>query len=210
MVRTRGLSARILGTLVAGLVVCAPGARADDPPPANTGATQSPLDPAGEFRAPEKDLMPAATEKVDADLDGPFAFAYLCRMSGDWENDDGAIAASFRTTAGGSALVETLFPGSADEVTSVYYIEAGDLVADVFAPGGHRIRFKFDPRRSFAGKYWFSLSGGTGFNKSKDLHLHEKTLQFTGLNRIDVEVTRFEGKTRADARLLTLSRKGTP
>lgn len=59
-------------------------------------------------------------------------FARLKAMAGDWEGlaPDGTVMGrwTYRVTAGGSALVETIFAGSEHEMLTVYHMEGDELV----------------------------------------------------------------------------------
>ncbi|MFK7962116.1 MAG: hypothetical protein AB8G96_16510 [Phycisphaerales bacterium] len=68
-----------------------------------------------------------------ADHGGPAAFEMMKQRLGTWyaAGPDGEptdeIMSEFRLTAGGSAIIETLFPGKPHEMISMYHVEDGRL-----------------------------------------------------------------------------------
>ena len=56
------------------------------------------------------------------------------------------IVSVIKVTAGGSAVHETLFPGSAHEMVSVYHLDGADLVMTHFCALGNQPRMKADPK----------------------------------------------------------------
>ena len=49
-----------------------------------------------------------------------------------------------RTTGGGSAVTETLFPGTAHEMMSVYHMDGDDLVLTHYCAGGNQPRMMLE------------------------------------------------------------------
>ena len=72
-----------------------------------------------------------AGEYQSAPYSGSKEFERMKQLVGVWEgtSDMGKegekVRVEYRLTAGGSALVETLFPGSAEEMVSVYHDRKG-------------------------------------------------------------------------------------
>ena len=74
-----------------------------------------------------------AGEPQSAPYTGSAEFERMKQLVGAWEgtSDMGKkgekVRVEYRLTAGGSALIETLFPGSAEEMVSVYHDRQGKL-----------------------------------------------------------------------------------
>lgn len=202
--------------VAAGLLVCllaAPcGAQSDSPQP--SGGDRSPQEK--EMGAPpERLLKPEAEQRDENELDGPFAFGFLKKLAGDWEGRVGseegpAASAVFRVGAVGNVLIVTELPGTADELVGVFSLDGRDLVATIYSGLGTQPRLRFNPRKSYPGKYQFEFAGGVNVDKTKEAHFHEGSIQFTGLDRIRAEWVIFKGRARADTRMLLLNRRKEP
>lgn len=76
--------------------------------------------------------------------DAEAAFAALKGLEGTWmmAGEDGQptdqVASVYHVTAGGSALVETMFPGAEHEMVTVYYLEKGMLKMTHYCMLGNR------------------------------------------------------------------------
>lgn len=117
----------------------------------------------------------------------------LKKLAGTWvaADKDGKptdqVVSVIRVTAGGSTVHETLFPGQAMEMVSVYHLDGGDLVMTHYCALGNQPRMKLDPK-SPTNQLVFKFAGGTNFDPAKDLHMHEGTLTF-----IDNDTIEFSG-----------------
>src|SRR5215831_17550034 len=71
-------------------------------------------------------------------------FAKLKALVGNWTmaGGDGSVAVNYRLTGGGSALIETLFPGQDHEMMTVYTIDKGDVVLTHYCTMGNQPRMK--------------------------------------------------------------------
>ena len=114
------------------------------------------------------------------------------KLAGTWvaADKDGKptsqVVSVFKVTAGGSAVHETLFPGSAHEMVSVYTRNGADLVMTHYCMLGNQPRMKADPK-SPADKIHFRFAGGSNLDPAKDKHMHEATLTIVGEDRIEVK-----------------------
>ena len=207
---------RNLALLAPGLLVLAlflPGRLlADDAPPQDGSMTPPPIDKdAG--KVPERLLAPEREGEDEDRIDGPFAFNYLKRLEGDWEGSvsgegSGDVRVVFAPSANGTVLLETAFPGTDREMVTVYFLEGPDLTVTHFHPAGNQPRLRLDQKRSYANRYYFKFAGGTGFDKSKDRHVHEGSIQFKGTDGVVIERVLFDGLSRAGHVTLNLRRSG--
>jgi hypothetical protein len=166
-------------------------------------------------RVPERLLAPERTGEDEDEIDGPFAFHFMKRLEGDWEGSvsgegSGDVRVSFAPGANGTVLLETAFRGTDREMVSVYFLEGSDLTVTHFHPSGNQPRLRLDRGRSYSGRYFFKFSGGTGFDKAKDRHVHEGSIQFKGVDRLVIERVLFDGLSRAGQVTLNLRRSGSP
>jgi hypothetical protein len=106
-------------------------------------------------------------------------FEHLKALAGDWTaaGGDGSIVASYRVTAGGSAVIETLFPGSPHEMVTVFTVDSGTLVLTHYCAEGNQPHMKAQ-KGGDAGEIAFKFDGGGNMKSVKDGHMHEATFRF--------------------------------
>jgi hypothetical protein len=126
-----------------------------------------------------------AKEGVDAKT----AFARLKAMAGTWKTKiEGPHAAkdkhadpvtvNFKVTGAGSAVVETQFPGTGHEMTSVYHLDGEDLRMTHYCAIGNQPHVKLDRAHSRPDHLIFVFDGGTNFDPKKDMHIHGLSMTF--------------------------------
>jgi hypothetical protein len=114
----------------------------------------------------------------------------LKKLAGTWvaADKDGKptdqVVSVIKVTAGGSAVHETLFPGSDKEMVSVYHRDGADLVMTHFCMLGNQPRMKADPK-SPANQICFKFAGGSNLDPAKDKHMHEGTITFVDDDHIE-------------------------
>lgn len=115
-------------------------------------------------------------------------------LAGEWvaaEDNEmakkGELVARYAVTAGGSAVVETVFPGSTHEMTTVYHAEGSDVVLTHYCVEGNQPRMRAkDPKGA---RVQFSYDGGTNIDPQRDRHMHSAWLEFLGKDEIRSEWT---------------------
>ncbi len=119
-------------------------------------------------------------------------FEKLKSLVGTWVEADkdgkptDKVASIVRLTAGGSAVHETLFPGDAMEMVSVYHLDKGDVVMTHYCMLGNQPRMKADPS-STTKKIQWNFAGGTNLDPAKDTHMHSATVTFVDNDHITVQ-----------------------
>jgi hypothetical protein len=110
-------------------------------------------------------------------------------LSGDWvaASDGpmfkkGDLVARYAVTASGSAVVETVFPGSAHEMVTVYHSDGRDLVLTHFCMEGNQPRMR--ATAPAAGRVDFAYDGGTNIDPARDRHMHSATFEFLGKDHV--------------------------
>ena len=116
----------------------------------------------------------AATTAADA-------FASIKKLQGEWRGPAMMKGMSpshsiFRITAGGSAVQETIFPGTKMEMLSVYHMDKGRLLMTHYCALGNQPRMKLNAGKSTASELVFDFDGGTNLNPHRDAHMHSLTL----------------------------------
>ena len=109
------------------------------------------------------------------------AFAAIKKLEGDWRGPGmpGMPPAHsiFRLTSGGSAVQETIFPGTKMEMLSVYHMNKGELLMTHYCALGNAPQVKLNARKSTSTELIFDFDGGTNFNPRRDMHMHSLVLK---------------------------------
>ncbi len=109
------------------------------------------------------------------------AFAAIKKLHGEWRGPAMMKGmppghSIYRVTAGGSAVQETIFPGTKMEMVSVYHMDRGNLLMTHYCALGNQPRMKLNARKSTARELVFDFDGGTNLNPRRDMHMHSLTL----------------------------------
>lgn len=112
-------------------------------------------------------------------------FDKLEALAGDWTKSggDGSVAATYRVTAGGSAVLETLHPGAADEMVTIYTVDRGDVVMTHYCAVGNQPHMKA-VRGGGANAIDFKFDGGGNIKSPNDGHMHEATFAFKDADHV--------------------------
>jgi hypothetical protein len=121
------------------------------------------------------------------------AFDRLKELAGDWriaspkdESRNSKIDVRYRLTAGGTALVETLFPGGDKEMVTVYHRDGDQLMLTHYCMAGNQPRMRATPG-DVKDELFFEFAGGTNLDAAKDLHMHDYRVRFLGSDHIHAE-----------------------
>jgi hypothetical protein len=155
-----------------------------------------------------------AQKKADTGAtDGRAAFEQIKKLAGDWqfvapkdEASRGQTVLRYRVIAGGSAVVETIFPDSDTEMVSVYHRDGDQLVMTHYCCCGNQPRLK---ARSGSDKdeVNFDFVGGCNLNPEKDTHMHDFKLRFIDADHVHSECELFANGKVAEKHVFDLVRK---
>ena len=128
-------------------------------------------------------------------------------LAGEWvaaEDGDmvkkGDLVARYAVTASGTAVVETVFPGSEHEMVTVYHADGPDLVLTHFCMEGNQPRMR--ARGAQGSRFDFAYDGGTNIDPKRDRHMHSATFDLASANEIRSEWSELaEGKPVFVARM---------
>lgn len=131
----------------------------------------------------------AAPEPAIAGKPSPAAFELFKHLAGEWVAADdgemfkkGDLVARYTVTAAGSAVVETVFPGSPHEMVTVYHAEGPDLVLTHYCMEGNQPRMR--ARNARGPRFDFAFDGGTNVNPKKDRHMNSASLELVGADEL--------------------------
>lgn len=153
----------------------------------------------------------AADDAPAAPVAATAAFEALKGLNGTWTigeapADAEAATIVYKLTGGGSALVENMFPGSAHEMVTVYHLNGDDLVLTHYCAVGNQPHMKLDRKASTPTSLVFAFDGGTNFDPSKDMHMHEGRFELLADGRVKATWTAFKDGKPAGSHEFTMSR----
>lgn len=114
------------------------------------------------------------------------AFGRLASLEGDWSvrSSDAATGQvyledarfSYRRTGGGSTVIEWANQGTPDEMLSVFFLDGDRLILQHYCSAGNQPRMALVAASDE--ELVFDLVGGTGFEPSRDGHIHSVRFVF--------------------------------
>jgi len=134
------------------------------------------------------------------------------KLAGEWlvVGEDGKpttkIGATYRVTGGGSAVIETIFPGADEEMITMFYLDGNDLVLTHYCMLGNQPRMKADPK-SAAGTISFKFDGGSNIDPSKDMHMHDAVFTFVDADHFKTAWTLWANGKAGDTHGFSFVRK---
>lgn len=141
------------------------------------------------------------------------AFARLKGLAGEWVGKAGPPAGemmdavvTYRVTAGGSAVLETLFPGAAHEMVTLYTLDRGAVALT------HYCMLRNQPHmRARAGgpasELTFDFAGGANLDPARDEFMHDAKLVFLDPDHIRGEWTSWKDGKPAGTVVFKMERK---
>jgi predicted small secreted protein len=121
------------------------------------------------------------------------AFERLKKMAGDWQDvapkdeaSKGQTLFSYRVVGGGSAVIETVFPGTDMEMVSVYHKDGDKLVMTHYCCCGNQPHLQASAG-SDKDSLAFELTGGCNLNPAKDTHMHAFRVRFQDADHVHSE-----------------------
>jgi hypothetical protein len=115
-------------------------------------------------------------------------------LTGEWvAAQDGPMAkkgdlvARYAVTAGGTAVVETVFPGTQHEMVTVYHADGPDIVLQHFCMEGNQPRMR--AKAPAAARVEFAFDGGLNIEPAKSRHMHQAWMEFSGKDALRTEWT---------------------
>ena len=141
---------------------------------------------------------------------GSAEFERLKGLAGTWQGRAAmqgkkeAVRVVYRVTSAGSTVVETMFPGTPNEMVSVYHDQDGK-------PGmTHYCAMKNRPNlvmhASSDNSIHFRFTDSASVNPEKDAHMHELTIHFINENTIAQDWVMYRGGKAVEATSIELER----
>jgi hypothetical protein len=96
------------------------------------------------------------------------------------------VVSVIKLTAGGTAVHETLFPGEAMEMMSLYTADGSDVVMTHYCMLGNQPRMRASTK-SLAKSLNFEFDGGGNLDPKKDKHMHSAVLTIVDPDHMEIE-----------------------
>ena len=144
------------------------------------------------------------------------AFEKLKTLAGEWRgkasHGDAPLDTTvvYRVVGAGSAVTETLFPGTPHEMLTVYHLDGDRLVLTHYCAAGNQPRMTLDLKASSPTLLVFEFSGGTNLDPAKDMHMHSGRIHLAGPDTLANEWDSHQGGKKVGAAKFTLQRGGGP
>lgn len=139
----------------------------------------------GQTKSGERNQLNAIFEKLK-NLTGEWVAAEGKSVGPKAKIDKGQVVLRYALTGGGSAVAETVFPGSAIEMLSVYHRDGDQLVMTHYCCAGNQPRFRARPGKN-SNEVIFEFVGGANINPAKDGHIHGGLIRFIDADRLHTE-----------------------
>jgi hypothetical protein len=136
--------------------------------------------------------MPSLAQTPAAAPTARAAFDELKTLAGLWqgnvEKPDGPPATvTYELTGGGTAVMEKLFPGTAHEMLSVYFMEGSELVLTHYCAMANQPKMKLVKTTANPTTLTFDFAGGTNFDPAKDTHIHSGSIRIVAPDRVEAD-----------------------
>jgi hypothetical protein len=118
------------------------------------------------------------------------AFKMLSSLAGTWNGhiltpDGPAGTIVYRLSAGGTTVMETLFPDSPHEMITMYTVDGDDLMASHFCSGGNQPTMRLDRARSTADNLVFEFVSVKGVHAHDQSHIHDGWIHVTDTDTLE-------------------------
>ena len=135
-------------------------------------------------------------------------FEKLKKLAGEGTRDGQGdqVAVTYRVTAQGSAVVETLFPGAPYEMVTVYHMDGNTLMLTHYCGDGNQPRMKAAAGAA-PNQIAFKFAGATGMKSPKDEHMHDATFTFIDDDHVQAAWTSYKDGKQDDVKEFKLTRK---
>jgi hypothetical protein len=138
-------------------------------------------------------------------------FEKIKALNGEWQVTPSAGEKSahsgtvtYKVTAGGSAVLETIFGGTEHEMVTLYYLEDGNLALTHYCMLQNRPHMRAE-RQSSADKIVFKCPEGDKI-EGED-HMHQATFTFVDADHFKTEWVLYKGGKPAGSHSFELERK---
>ena len=144
-------------------------------------------------------------------------FEQFKKLAGEWVGQEAAgkdldgkagkeVHVKYQVTSGGSAVVETLFPGTGEEMVTVIHPDGNDLLLTHYCLLGNQPQMKA-PGQLDGKQVAFAFVRATNLASDKDMYMHDATYIFEGPDTLKTIWTHYHDGKPAGKVVFELKRK---
>jgi hypothetical protein len=136
----------------------------------------------------------------------------LKKLAGEWTGKAAhgelthEATVTYKVTSGGSAVVETLGPGSEHEMVTVFHQDGDDLVLTHYCALGNQPRMKAE-KGDGTKKLAFKFTGAGNLKSDQDMHMHDLTIEFLDDDHIKTTWVLYKDGKASETSTFDLTRK---
>jgi hypothetical protein len=123
-------------------------------------------------------------------------------MGGDKDED---VKVTYELTAGGSAIMEKLSPGTPHEMVTMYNVEDGKLRMKHYCMLGNAPVMSL--QKATDNELSFEVKGKSGLSSGKEMHMHGLDITWKDDNHIAAKWTSYNDGKQAQCSVFNLTRK---
>jgi len=137
-------------------------------------------------------------------------FQRMKSLVGQWEGSStegkpgDKVAVNYRLTSGGSAIVETIMPGTPHEMVTVYHDEKGKLAMTHYCTMGNQPHMQLT--KATDNELDFELAKGGSVDGAKDAHMHSLDISFEEPNKVVEKWSMYDGGQKKHETVFSLAR----
>jgi hypothetical protein len=165
---------------------------------------------------PAKPAAPAAPVVPPAPAVGSAAeaFARIKALAGTWESKVAGVEqkekslVTYRVIANGSAVVETLLPGTPEEMETIFHLDGDRLLATHYCAAGNQPRLK--AVKITVDSVTFEMLDATNLPDRNAMHMGALRIEFVNANQIKTNWSAFQDGKDLGQTVFELKRVSTP
>lgn len=157
--------------------------------------------------AQAQEMKPSPVGKGTASVLAP-----LKKLEGEWVGKAGPagqqvdVTVTYHVTANGSAVMETLFPGTPHEMITMYVADGNRIALTHYCAMGNQPHMIARPGTA-ANQFVFDYVTSPGIDARKDAHMHGAKIQIVDDDHLRSEWTSFDKGKPAEVTSFELARK---
>lgn len=156
--------------------------------------------------ADEKKARPAAEKSPGLEKFKQLAGEWVGKEVGGGQGGGQEVRAIYKVTSAGSAVVETILPGSEHEMVTVIHADGDDLALTHYCALGNQPHMKTKGKAD-GDKFAFRFISASNLKSDKDMHMHDVTYTLVDPDTLKAEWTHYSEGKPAGTAVFELKRK---
>jgi len=131
---------------------------------------------------------------------------WVGKETGGGEGGGQEVRAIYKVTSAGSAVVETVLPGSEHEMVTDIHADGDDLALTHYYALGNQPHMKTEGKTD-GDKIAFKFASASNLKSEKEMHMHDVTYTFVDKDTLKAEWTHYDDGKPAGSAVFELKRK---